>query len=297
MVTVMLLAAGYGTRLRPLTDRVPKPLVPVGDRPAIAHVIQNLRRQLGAFDLVVNAHHRAALLKSFVQEHAPEAQVLVETTILGTAGGVRAAWSSFRSAPVLVVNADILACPDYARLLAVAGIGTCCLCVTARNRGDGSVGVDADGRIVRLRGEVFGKEVAGADYMGTAVLGPDAIDTLPACGCLVGDWLLPLLRRGVEVRAHEQTVVWDDIGDVQSYARANWDWLGLRGLKSWVASSANVSAGAELRSAVVGAGASVETQGTLERVIVWPGARVDRPLSDAVVMDNGDIVPLPNVPS
>jgi hypothetical protein len=104
----------------------------------------------------------------------------------------------------------------------------------------------------------------------------------------------PQLRRGGEVRVHEQTLAWQDIGDLRGYARANWDWLGLRGLKSWVASSANVSVGAELRSAVVGAGACIETQGTLERVIVWPHARVERPLSDAVVMDNGDIVPLPD---
>jgi NDP-sugar pyrophosphorylase family protein len=95
------------------------------------------------------------------------------------------------------------------------------------------------------------------------------------------------------VRAHADTATWNDIGELRSYARANWAWLGLRGLKSWVAPDAYVSPGATLTNAVIGAGACIDAPRQFENVIVWPGARVDRSVRDGVVMDSGDIVALP----
>jgi mannose-1-phosphate guanylyltransferase len=292
MAIVMLLAAGYGTRLRPLTDRLPKALVPIGDQPIIAHVIDSLRGQLGDFQLVLNAHHKAELVAEYVHNQVPNAQVLVEPGLLGTAGGVRAAWPNFRGEPVLVANADILSNPNYPRLLQTAGNTTCCLCVCPRRVGEGSVGVAADGSVVRLRGEVFGVEVSGGDYMGIAVLGTDAIDSLPDFGCLVGDWLLPRLRRGEIVRAHFDTTVWSDVGELKAYAQANWAWLSVRNLSSWVAPDASICDGARLTEVVMGSGTSIEAVGSFQRVIAWPGARLTQELSDCIVLDDGQVVAL-----
>lgn len=292
MAVVMLLAAGRGTRLRPLTDRLPKALVPIGDRPSLAHVIESLRGQLGAFRLVLNAHHRAELIVDYVRNRVPGAQVLVESVLLGTAGGVRAAWPNFRGEPVLVANTDILSNPDYLKLLNAADNATCCLCLFPRGIGKGSVGVAADGSVVRLRGEVFGVEASGGDYTGVAVLGTDAIDSLPASGCLVGDWLLPRLRRGHPVRAHFDTAVWLDVGNLSAYAQANWQWLSARALRSWMAPDASVCDGSNLTDVILGSGASIGSLGSFRRVIAWPGARITREVSNCIVMDDGQIVAL-----
>jgi len=292
MVNVMVLAAGYGSRLRPLTDRIPKPLVPVGDRPMLTHLLDGLHSELGDIELFINAHYRAELLTDYVRRHYPTARVLVESTLLGTAGGLRAAWPLFRRERVLIVNADILARPDYARLMNSARDARCCLCLSRRAGGEGNVGVSADGRIVRMRGEVFGLEATGGDYMGIAALGATAGETLPESGCLVGDWLLALLRRGESVGAHFDETEWSDIGGLGAYAAANWRWLTERRLRSWVAPDAVVPATARLTDVIVGPGAVITMPGAFERVIVWPQARVNEVVNDCVVTSDGRIVPL-----
>jgi len=84
MLPVMVLAAGLGTRLRPLTEHCAKPLVPVGDRPALAHVLDRLRAA-GATRIVVNAHHHAGQVRAFVEGLGPGAGVSLseETDLLG----------------------------------------------------------------------------------------------------------------------------------------------------------------------------------------------------------------------
>ena len=152
------------------------------------------------------------------------------------------------------------------------------------------MGVAADGSVVRLRGEVFGVEESGGDYMGVAVLGTDAIHSLPDSGCLVGDWLLPRLRRGELVRAHFDATVWLDVGELKGYAQANWAWLSARNLRSWLAPDASVCNGARLTEVIMGSGTSIEAVGSFRRVIAWPGARLTQELSDCIVLDDGQIV-------
>ncbi len=84
----MILAAGLGTRLRPLTDLLPKPLVPVGDRPAVAHVAERLAAA-GIREVVLNTHHLAGAFTAEILAGLPIAlRVVHEREILGTAGGV-----------------------------------------------------------------------------------------------------------------------------------------------------------------------------------------------------------------
>ena len=106
----MILAAGYGTRLRPLTRHRPKALVPVGNRPAIEHVIAYLKR-FGIRDMVINAHHHAAQLVNHLNRGKPfgvRIQVKVEPEILGTGGGIGNTAGFWDDDPFLVINSDVL---------------------------------------------------------------------------------------------------------------------------------------------------------------------------------------------
>jgi len=100
MTTAMVLCAGFGTRLRPLTDELPKPLMPVGDRPVLAHIYESLVRR-GVREVVVNTHHRASDFENPIKAYAPDLQVLHESEILGTAGGVSNAASTLGAADVV----------------------------------------------------------------------------------------------------------------------------------------------------------------------------------------------------
>ncbi|KKB07889.1 nucleotidyltransferase family protein [Devosia chinhatensis] len=99
---VMLLAAGLGTRLRPLTDTLPKPLVPVAGRPLIERVMANARAE-GAKRFVANAHYRA---DQVLAHFGGLLKVNREETLLGTGGGVRAALPMLHSDPFFVMNTD-----------------------------------------------------------------------------------------------------------------------------------------------------------------------------------------------
>jgi mannose-1-phosphate guanylyltransferase len=287
MLPVMVLAAGLGTRLRPLTEHRAKPLVPVGDRPALAHVLDRLRAA-GATRIVVNAHHHAAQVRTFVEGLGASASAGVslseETELLGTAGGIARAAPLLGEGDVLVWNGDILADVDVASLVAAhQAPSEATLLVQPLPAGRGPVGLDLDGRVVRLRQDRFGTEATGGDFLGIHVLGRRLRERLPASGGLVEDVLVPALSRGEEVRAVLFDAPWEDIGTVPTYLAANVAWLRERRLERWVGPGAQVDGGVVLDASVVGAGAVVSGSGFIVRSVVWPGARAVAPLVDAVV--------------
>jgi mannose-1-phosphate guanylyltransferase len=287
VIAAMVLAAGMGTRLRPLTDLCAKPLVPVGDRPALAHVVDRLR-QAEAARIVVNAHHRAADVVRFAASAGGDLHVSEEVDLLGTAGGVRHAGPALGDGDVLVWNGDIIAdvdpralCEAHATRAQDGIVAT--LVVRPLARGKGGVGLDGAGRVVRLRNRSFADEASGGEFLGIHVLGESLRARLPERGCLVGDVYIPALERGLRLTALLHDGPFFDIGSVESYLDANLAWLRARRLERWMGPRARIAPGAILHETVVGEGASVSGDGSLERCVVWPGAEATGPLADAVV--------------
>jgi mannose-1-phosphate guanylyltransferase len=294
MSSAMILAAGFGTRLRPLTLELPKPLVPVGDRPLLAHIAERCRA-VGVTSLLANAHHEQAKFTIKIKELSLNIRVLVEPRILGTAGGVAGGRAWFEPGPVLVWNGDILTEPPLTELLELSRARDAqVLAVSPRPVGVGSVGLAEDGRVVRLRGRVFGPELRSADYVGVMALGPSVLQGLPTEGCLIADVALPLLERGTPVWTVTSLAPWSDLGDIESYVNENFRWLDAHvneARASWCAPSARVAPGIELERCLLGADAEVSGAGELSEVIAWPGAPVVAPLSRAIVLGSGLVVP------
>ena len=285
----MILAAGFGTRLRPLTDELPKPLVPVGDRAAVAHIADRLVKA-GIHGAVLNTHHLAdAFTPRRIASLPVRLRVIHEPTILGTAGGVANAAALLGRGDVIVWNGDILADVDVAALLDVhrdeRPLAT--MVVAPRPRGEGTVGLDERGAIVRLRGELFGEEVGGGDFLGITALGPVLRARLPRKGCLIGDGCLPALRAGERIASVMGTMEWDDIGSIAAYLRANTRWLARLGMPNFVGKEASIAAGVEIEDSVVGAGAHVRGSGTVRGAVIWPGAQAEAPLDRVVVTTTG----------
>lgn len=110
----MIFAAGLGTRLKPITDHIPKALVPICGKPLISWQIEKLSA-LGCTELVVNVHHFADMLEEHLKEHIPSGMTLhisdERTTLLDTGGGLKKAapyLSDTTKAPILIHNVDIL---------------------------------------------------------------------------------------------------------------------------------------------------------------------------------------------
>ncbi|MBW1989169.1 MAG: phosphotransferase [Deltaproteobacteria bacterium] len=105
----MVLAAGFGTRLLPLTETLPKPLVPADGVPLVDGVLHHLR-QCGFAKAVVNAHHFSGLIREHVRStnYGMDVRVLEEPERLGTGGGIANARPHLSGGPFLVINADVV---------------------------------------------------------------------------------------------------------------------------------------------------------------------------------------------
>lgn len=297
----MVLAAGLGTRLRPLTEELPKPLCPVGGRPPASVVVDRLAAA-GVDRIVINVHHLAAAWDGWAERQPVPIVVVREPgeAPLGTAGGIANARADLGDGDVVLWNGDVIAEVDVAALVAThrerGAFAT--LAVRPRPAGEGAVGLDDEGRVVRLRASSAAKESRGGDYAGVAVLSASCVASLPPRGCLVGDAWIPFLIGGgasavdgVAVAA-APLVAWSydgpfrDVGSLAEYLEANLEAARSAG-GAIVDPTATVARGVTLDGVVIGAGARIDGEGALQRVVVWPGARASGPLTDAVVTSRG----------
>ena len=286
-----VLAAGKGTRIAALSRLRPKPLLPVGATTPFARAVAALR-EAGATRIVANAAHRAADVVDAGRACGVEVRV-EEGGPFGTAGGLAGAREMLGDAARIAIwNGDVVADVDLGALLAALDRepGACAALAVRRfgAKGTGNVGVDAGGRVVRLRAVSFGDEVHGADFAAVHVVDRRVVARAPARGCLVGDVYLPMLAEGTELRAVACVGRWHDVGDPASYLAANVDLLD--GAAARVGAGAIVEPGIALISATIGAGARAVGQGALREVVVWPGCLARAPLSRAIVVDGDEVV-------
>lgn len=148
-MNVMILAAGLGERMRPLTDRTPKPLLKVGDHTLIEHQLYALARA-GFSRAVINVHYLADMMTTALGDGSRYGLEIVysrEERLLGTAGGIRRALSLLGDEAFAVVNADIYTDFDFARLPEGLGdkLGHLVMVDNPPWHPEGDFGLDADG--------------------------------------------------------------------------------------------------------------------------------------------------------
>lgn len=310
----MVFAAGLGTRLRPLTDLLPKPAVPFFDRPLAGWTLDALARA-GVRQVVANTHHLAEACERELARARPAGMDLLfsrEDAILGTGGGLRRAWQLAEEAHgrmaddevLVVVNGDILFEPDLARLVRLhrerRAIATMAVRETADPWTLGAIEHGPEGLVSSmLRKAPDPSAPAGtraAMFTGVHVLSRAALERLPAEGCIVRGGYVRWLAEGARVGAVVCEEPWRDLGTPAVYLEAHLDVLagrlalpGVSPARAWRGTGARISPAAVLDEVVVGAGATVGAV-ALQRVIVWPGATVEHALSDAIVLPDGRVV-------
>ena len=174
----MILAAGRGERLRPLTDRIPKPMLSVGGEALIVHQIRWLRRA-GITDIVINLHHLGTQIEERVgrgHDLGVTVQYSREETLLDTGGGIKAALPLLGAAPFLVLNGDIWTNYPFRQLTDLApAAGHLVLTPKPAHRDTADFALEGDR--VRRNGNSDDDLV----FTGIAVLNPALFDTVP-CG-------------------------------------------------------------------------------------------------------------------
>ena len=291
----VVLAAGLGTRLQPLTGTRPKPVLPVAGVPVAKRTLA-LLAEAGCETAAVNLHHLGDQVRAALGESV-EGMPLVyseEEEVQGTLGALWPLRDFCAAAELLlVINGDSLCRWPLKQLLRAHERGGAEATLLLSSRADpeefgGGVGIGADDGIVTF-GEPSERPVARRPvFAGAHAMAPRLLEGLqegPAG--FVEDLYQPLLDRGGRIAAVETSRPWHDLGTPERYRRAVLEHLfeGHPLRRHWTGPGARVEEGASLGRSVVESGGIVERGARLKRTLVLPGGRVgrDASLADCLV--------------
>jgi len=228
----MILAAGLGTRLRPLTNTIPKPLLPIAGTPLIVWNLLLLKRY-GFQDVIINLHHLGPMIEQAVgngSKYGLRIYYSHEPVILGTGGGIKQAEPNFSGEPVLVLNGDTLFELDLEALRDFHQCHHAAATLVLRSDPDaarwGVVEVAADERIVRITGR--GKTQSGSTkprmFAGVHILHPRLLRDVPKgkTSSIIDAYVAAIQRDDVVV-GYDMGGYWSDVGTPERYAQAEHD--------------------------------------------------------------------------
>jgi len=224
----MVLAAGLGTRLRPLTFELPKPMVPMLDRPVLAHIVDLLHHH-GVDRIVANLHYFPDSIRGYFGD---ELTYVEEAELLGTAGGVRNAREFFGDSPFLVISGDALTDLDVPALVerhrAHGGIATLCVTKVQETSEYGVVLRDSEGRITGFQEKPHPDEaLSDLANCGIYVFSPEIFDYFPSesFADFAHDVFPRLLENDVPFFIHELEGYWNDVGSLTELRNGTFDAL------------------------------------------------------------------------
>jgi len=281
-----ILAAGRGNRLRPLTDELPKPLIPIFQKPLITFALDHLIGA-GVNQFVINTHRRPELFQSFFDgsDYAGGSITLIhEPQLLETGGGIKNAERELGTDPFLTYSGDILTDVNLEPLIEEHFRRRNDITLALRETGLGSDVALRDDRVVDIANR-YG--VAGnLDFANIAVWNSAIFQRIPPHKKLsfipiIADWIGQGGQIGGLVMNDGK---WFNIGSRTQYLdvhrgilRDNWKPYYVK-IQDWperIARSAIVDASAELHGcSVVGEHCRVGARAILEDTILWPGAQI-----------------------
>jgi mannose-1-phosphate guanylyltransferase len=286
-VKAVVLVGGEGTRLRPLTETTPKPLLPLMDRPSLAHVLDHLARH-GVHEVVLSSPYLEATFHPFIQSRHgdPSLTWITEETPLGTGGAVVHALAALKAdGPFFALNGDILTDLDLTAMLAFhrehAASATIALHHVTDARPFGLVDLGPDGRVREFR-EKPEQLVPGDVNAGTYLLEPDALADWPVGrNTSIEREIFPgIIASGRPVYGMVADAYWLDLGTPENYLQAHFDMIegkvhGVRYDAPWIGEGADVDLRAHLgRWVAVASGATVAPEAEIDDSVLHAGAYV-----------------------
>ena len=318
--TAFVLCAGWGKRLQPLTNQIPKPLVPICGIPLCEFALARIAAA-GAERIVINTHRLAdefiRLFPEYPQpSHFRGIPVLFrhEPVLLETAGGLKNVEDLLLPGPVLVHNGDILAELDLPALFAAhEKSGALCTLALRSSGGPLQVGFDQQtGLVTDIRGEI-GSSAPRFLYTGVCVVDPALLPRIPSGEPLsfVPVWL-DALRAGEKIAGVVlDDGIWRDIGNIEEYLRIHadlasgaveiasppekspWPQWRMPGARvdstaklngwNWLGPDCEVSAGATVENSILWAGSKAEPGANVASSVVREGMLAAGEMHDTVV--------------
>lgn len=266
-----ILGAGLGTRLQPLTHRLPKPLVPLFHRP-LAHWALEACRAVGCTRYAINTHHLPDCWQSFQAEH-PGVELFHEPLLLETGGGIKNIEPWLEDGPLLIHNGDIFSSMPLGRLVEAHRASGKLATLALRSRGKARhIALDEAGTRVRDIHFKLGRAAGTHVFTGIYCIEPGLLRMLPANEKVsVIPTLLELAESGRLGAVVLDEGEWLDLGDREAYLQAHRE----LDLGPAIHSEARVEDGALIERSVVGPGAVVAAGAVVRDSVLWPGVRVE----------------------
>jgi NDP-sugar pyrophosphorylase family protein len=226
----MILAAGLGTRLRPLTNHLPKPLLPVANRPLIHYNLLLLKRY-GITDVVINLHYYADKLRGALGDGSELGMRITyseEPEILGTGGGLKKVSNFFSNRSFILINGDILVDVNLDKVVEYhhrkKALATMVLREDPEVERWGTIEMDSQGRIRRIleKGNWVGEKLVRYMFTGIHVLEPQIFNYLPDSGfSTIIDAYTEMVKKDERVFGYVMTGYWMDLGTPERYQKAH----------------------------------------------------------------------------
>jgi mannose-1-phosphate guanylyltransferase len=264
-----ILGAGLGNRLRPLTDRLPKPLVPLFHRPLAGWAMDACRR-VGISRFAINTHHLPEAWSGFGT--GEDVTLFHEPILLETGGGLKNIEPWIGSEPLLVHNGDIFSTMPLEKLIAAHQASSLPVTLALRSHGVAKhIALDATGKRVLDIHQMLGAATGTHVFSGIYCIDPAFLGLIPAAAKIsVIPAFLELAKNGLLGATTLDEGVWLDLGDRKSYLQAHQE----LGLATAIHPEAQVDGAAYLENSVVGPGAVIEAGAIVRNSVVWPGCRV-----------------------
>ena len=281
-----VLAAGLGTRLRPLTEDLPKPLIPIFQKPLITFVLDHLLG-VGIESFVINTHHLSATLEKFFAEGVYKGRrvtLVHEPKILGTGGGIKNVEHYLGAEPFLVYSGDVLTDIDLKPLLDEHSRTGNDVTLALRKTDHGADVALEGSRVVDIENR-YG-HAGRYDFAGISLWTPAIFERIPAGQSLsfipiLADWIGAGGKIGGVILNERQ---WFNIGSRAEYLKVHrvieeqpWkpDYVKTSGWPVRVAPDAAVDPSARLTGfSSIGAGCRIGADAIVENTILWPGSQI-----------------------
>lgn len=296
-LNIFLPAAGLGERLRPVTNHIPKPLLPLLGRPLIGVILGKLT-SICEGKIGVNLHHKPEMIREWfrVSPYADQVTFFPEDRLLGTGGALKNAEPFLAGTHFIVHNADILLDISFNKLVeAHFASGNIATLVTHRRPDLSNVVIDDNDCVIDVENPGdsrpdparIAKKVA---YTGVAVYSPDILRFLPAGVSHATAAWIAASKAGYKVKTMDFTgSYWSDIGSPATYSAAVLDTLTMIGESVYCSSSARVGEIDVDGYTVIEQGSAVRGGSRLRNCIVMPGAEVTGSHENCVIGPDYDL--------
>jgi NDP-sugar pyrophosphorylase family protein/aminoglycoside/choline kinase family phosphotransferase len=276
-INLFIPAAGLGTRLRPLTELAPKPLLPIAGIPLIQRIIEQAKSQLTILKVGINTHYMPETVGSWLKSFPLQSEIFHETDILGTGGALKNAASFLKQGTFIVVNGDVLSGMDWQALLKTHRESNNLVTLAVQNREhERRVGVDENFKLKIIDKECATDGIAHwFGYACAAVYEPEFLEFLPEGESHVVPYWVDAAEKTGRVGVYDigRETYWLDLGTPESFAQASVDVLMVE--KRFLKEPLNIPWDCQLDGTVIVEDrVEIGEQVSLKNTILLPGTKV-----------------------